>query len=332
MLYPLIFRPIFKDRVWGGRKLADLYGKPLPEQVRIGESWEISDRPGDASVIVNGALAGKDLRWLMQNHASELLGGDSSALPTVFPLLIKILDAREKLSLQVHPPTSKAKAMGGEPKTEMWYIADAGPTAELYVGIKRGVTREEFQDRIHTGGVSDCFHKVPVKAGDTMFLPSGRVHAIGANLVIFEIQQNSDTTYRVYDWNRAGLDGKPRQLHIQESMASIDFDDFEPRLVHAQTRRRGAVQARLLVSDPLFEVSECSLEAGAEWIPESGEMRIIGVLKGTLTVRYGSLAEALPPGGFCLLPASVNPIHVHSPGGAQFLDIKAGNAGPHPVA
>ena len=133
-----------------------------------------------------------------------------------FPLLCKILDAREKLSLQVHPP-ARVRHLG-DPKTEMWYIADAAAGAELFVGLQRGITRAAFERAIHAGRVAECFHRIPVQAGDTMFLPSGRVHAIGAGLVIFEIQQNSDTTFRVYDWDRVGLDGKPRELHVAESL------------------------------------------------------------------------------------------------------------------
>jgi len=159
-----------------------------------------------------------------------------------------LLDAREKLSLQVHPPAHKAAALGGEPKTEMWYIADAAPDADLFVGLKRGVTRAEFEQKISTGEVAGCFHRVPVKRGDAMFLPSGRVHAIGAGLVIFEIQQNSDTTYRVFDWNRVGLDGKPRELHVPQSLASIDFDDFEPALVNSPFKAVGDARIRQLVT------------------------------------------------------------------------------------
>src|SRR5215470_7552875 len=140
MLYPLTFQPIFKERVWGGRKLQKLYDKPLPPNIPIGESWEISDRPEDVSVIANGPLAGKDLHWLMENHPRELLG-EASDQNGRFPLLVKILDAQEKLSLQVHPPAHKARELGGEPKTEMWYIADATPEAELFVGLRKEVTR-----------------------------------------------------------------------------------------------------------------------------------------------------------------------------------------------
>ena len=161
-LYPLTFKPILKERVWGGRNLEKLYYKPLPPGVPIGESWEISDRPGDASIIANGPLAGKDLRWLMENHAAELLGGQHNKTER-FPLLIKILDAQEKLSLQVHPPPDKAAQLGGEPKTEFWYVADAAPEAELFVGLKAGVTRPEFERKIKDGTVADCFHRITVR-------------------------------------------------------------------------------------------------------------------------------------------------------------------------
>jgi mannose-6-phosphate isomerase len=145
-------------------------------------------------------------------------------------LLVKLLDCRERLSLQVHPPASVAAKLGGEPKTEMWYILDAAPDAHLIAGLRRGVTREMFQAAIQSPNskIEDFVHRFPVRAGDSVFIPSGRVHAIDAGLVIVEIQQNSDTTYRVYDWGRVGLDGRARPLHIAESLASIDFNDFEP--------------------------------------------------------------------------------------------------------
>ena len=162
-----------------------------------------------------------------------------------FPLLIKILDAQEKLSLQVHPPADKAAQLSGEPKTEFWYVADAAPGAELFVGLKKGTTRAEFERKIKDGTVADCVQQIPVQKGDAMFLPSGRVHALGGGNVIFEIQQNSDTTYRVFDWNRVGLDGKPRELHIKESLASINFDDFRaaphPEHLFAQRQNQGAL-------------------------------------------------------------------------------------------
>src|SRR5258708_232036 len=176
-LYPLTFKPIFKERVWGGRALERLYKKHLSPGVPIGESWEISDRPGDASVIANGPLAGKDLRWLMEHHSAELLGSPRPP-GTPFPLLVKIIDAQEKLPLQGHPPASVAAQLGTEPKTEMWYVAEAGPGADLFVGLKRGVPRAEFERKIADGTVADCFHRLPARKGDVIFLPSGRVHAL----------------------------------------------------------------------------------------------------------------------------------------------------------
>lgn len=318
MLYPLTFRPLFKERVWGGRNLERLYKKPLPPGIPIGESWEISDRPGDVSVIANGTLAGKDLHWLMEHHAKELLG-DAQPAGGRFPLLIKILDAEETLSLQVHPPAHKAAELGGEPKTEMWYIADAKPSAQLYVGLKRGVTRQEFERKIQSGEVADCFHRVSAKPGDAMLLPSGRVHAIGGGLVIFEIQQNSDTTYRVFDWNRVSLDGKPRDLHIRESLASIDFEDFEPELIRAATEPSAA---RLLVRSPLFNVIVLSVEGSMPLF--FGNLRIIGVIHGRMIVTDGSNSVDLKAGDFCLVPANLKKAEARFESNTSFLSVYMG--------
>lgn len=304
LMYPLTFHPLFKERVWGGRTLESLYQKALPPGVPIGESWEISDRPGDASVIANGPLAGKDLRWVMQHHPRELLG-DTQSQQGRFPLLVKLLDARQKLSLQVHPPKAKAARLGGEPKTEMWYIADAAPAAELYVGLKPGVTRPEFEQKLQHGTVADCFQRLQVRPGDAMFLPSGRVHAIGSGLVIFEIQQNSDTTYRVFDWNRTGLDGKPRQLHIPESLESIDFKDYAPPLLPHEYREQNGLRRRALVKDPLFTVELITSPREAS-VALTSKLRIIGVVEGRVTASGGGEEATASKGQFILLPAALN--------------------------
>jgi len=322
-MYPFIFAPIFKERVWGGRELERLYAKPLPAGKTIGEAWEISDRPGDASVIANGPFAGKDLRWLMEQHPAAILGGAKPAAEGRFPLLCKILDAREKLSLQVHPPASVARALNGEPKTEMWFIADAAPGAELYVGLKPGTTRAEFERRIGDGTVADCFARLPVRTGDTMFLPSGRVHAIGEGLVIFEIQQNSDTTYRVFDWNRVGLDGQPRALHVAQSLASIDFNDFAPRLVEAPFVADGPLQKRALVNDPLFTVEAWQIPGGAGRELPSRQLQIIAVTAGRLELTSGATALTLSAGQFCLVPAAVQRAGVRAASATTLLHIRA---------
>jgi len=323
-LYPLTFEPIFKERVWGGRNLERLYGKKLPAGAVIGESWEISDRPGDVSVIKNGPLAGKDLHWLVENHRADLLG-DAKLEAGRFPLLIKLLDARDVLSLQVHPPATKAAELRGDPKTEMWFIAEADPGAQLYAGLKRGVTRTEFERKIKDGSVAECFHRVPVKAGDAMFLPSGRVHAIGAGLVIFEIQQNSDTTYRVFDWNRVGLDGKPRELHVTQSLASIDFNDFEPALISSEKIPGPNFESRQLVKDPLFTLEQFKIHSRAAMLFRRKRMQIIGVVSGEVSV--GSTegeTVVLRAGEFCLVPASLPVVELFFAPGTQFLRTEAG--------
>lgn len=321
MLYPLTFKPIFKERVWGGRRLEQLYGKALPANVPIGESWEITDRAEGVSEIAAGPLAGKTLRWLMEHRGADVLGADRGKT-TAFPLLVKILDAQDKLSLQVHPPAAKAKELGGEPKTEMWYFADATPKADIFVGLKKGVTREEFAAKTRDGTVAGCFHRIPVKPGDVMFLPSGRVHALGAGGVIFEIQQNSDTTYRVFDWNRVGLDGKPRDLHIEQSLASIDFEDFEPHLVRSEFSRNEDIAVRYLVDDPLFRVHQWRIRRGGRFYLKSGLPQILGLIAGELVIGANGVEAQLKPGEFCLLPASLEKVTVAAPKRVELLHVE----------
>ena len=272
-LYPLTFTPIFQERLWGSRRLAELYRKALPSNLPIGESWEISDRPEAMSVVNRGALNGRTLHSLIEEYGTDLLG-NARLVNGRFPLLLKILDAAEKLSLQVHPPESAARELQGDPKTELWYVAEAAPGAELYVGLQRGVTREGFEQRLRSGTVAECFHRVPVHPGSAMFVPSGRVHGIGAGCVIFEIQQNSDTTYRVFDWNRTGPDGKPRALHVAPSLQSINFDDVEPGLVESAFEGPSDLQRRALVRCPFFEVDAVRL-GGTMPLPTGGRATIL---------------------------------------------------------
>lgn len=218
------------ERVWGGRKLS-VYGKSLPNGVPIGELWEVVDRADAQSVVHCGPLQGHTLNELWTQYRKEVFGARflESSSPR-FPLLLKLLNAYDRLSVQVHPPEPIARSLQGEPKTEVWYFLDAEPNAIVYAGLKKGTTRQSFENLLNAGKVEQVLHEIPVQVGGSIFIPSGRIHAIGAHNVIVEIQQNSDTTYRVYDWNRLGLDGRARQLHKQESLASIDFEDFEPQL------------------------------------------------------------------------------------------------------
>ncbi len=230
MSEPIVFEPLFMERVWGGRRLETRYGKRLPPGARVGESWEIVDREEAQSVVHDGPFRGSTLHDLWTEHRDTLFGTGFADIAR-FPLLFKILDAQERLSMQVHPPAEVAARIGGESKTEMWHILETLTGAAIYAGLRNGVTRDDFSAALADSHIADRVHRIPTHAGDTMFIPSGRIHAIGAGNLIFEVQQNSDTTYRVFDWNRIGLDGAPRPLHIAESLASIDFADHEPTML-----------------------------------------------------------------------------------------------------
>jgi mannose-6-phosphate isomerase len=237
-------------------------------------------------------------------------------------LLVKIIDAQDKLSLQVHPPANIAAKLGGEPKTEMWYVAEAAPGAEIFVGLKHGVTRAEFERHIADGTVAECFHRIESKKDAALFLPSGRVHAIGGGNVIFEVQQNSDTTYRVYDWHRVGLDGKPRELHVAQSLASIDFNDFEPRLISSVYSQNPALKIRVLVDDPLFRVDAGKVKRDGRFYLTSDGLQIVGILRGRLNIRHGETELALNAGQFALLPASLGRTIFNAETNVEFLHVQ----------
>jgi mannose-6-phosphate isomerase len=286
---PIIFEPLFMERVWGGRQLESIYHKALPPGTRIGESWEVVDREEAQSVVHTGPLKGSTLHDLWTDHR-EAVFGKVAAAPR-FPLLLKILDAQERLSVQVHPPAAVAAELHGEPKTEMWYVADTHLDSDIFAGLQPGVTREDFEQALDKGDVADKLHRIEVKPGDAIFIPSGRVHAIGAGNLIVEVQQNSDTTYRVFDWNRIGLDGKARQLHIQESLVSIDFEDVEPKL---QTPK-----GELIVSCDYFRIDKWKLDGPRE-ATLAGQFAIFTCLEGEVECS----GSHFHPGDFFLVSAT----------------------------
>jgi mannose-6-phosphate isomerase len=256
----------------------------------------------------------------MEQAPGDLLGVRGAA-PVRFPLLVKIIDAQETLSLQVHPPAAVAAKLGGEPKTEMWYVAKADPGAELFVGLKKGVSRAEFERQLAAQSVERCFHRITVREGDAMFLPSGRVHALGAGMVIFEIQQNSDTTYRVFDWNRLDRAGKGRELHVAQSLASIDFADFEPALLPREVRAAEPGTVRPLVRDDLFTVNLRRWGGGDQLNLPPGQMRIFGVVEGTLHIEAAGETVEIGAGQFCLVPAQCEGVVARAQGGVSFLEV-----------
>jgi mannose-6-phosphate isomerase len=295
-MYPLKFRPIFKQRIWGGRKLREVFGKELPARQRIGESWELADLPEDKSVIANGALAGQTIHRVIEEHAKEIMG--DANFKGGFPLLIKLLDCQEILSVQVHPDAETCRRMGkGEPKTECWYIIAAKPGAVIYKGLKKGVTRRQFGEAIKKGSVEELLMKVEVRPGECHFLPAGTPHSIGPGLLIAEIQTPSDTTYRVFDWNRVDKDGKARQLHIEEAMESINFGQDAETLPVTTIGR--------LADCEHFKVDKGHQARNCELLLSPGKMKTLVILAGFGTIcGHGCVPVEFKAGDTLLIPAA----------------------------
>ena len=294
----LQFQPLYQERVWGGHRLHSTFGRELPEESPIGESWEIVDRPEAQSLVAAGPFKGTSLRELIERRAGELMGPAWQASAR-FPLLVKWLDCSDRLSLQVHPPASVAASLGGESKTENWYVAHSVPGASLFVGLKRGVTRADFARAVAAGTAEGCVNKMAVASGDSVLVRSGQVHAIDAGNLILEIQQNSDTTYRIYDWGRVGLDGKPRQLHVEESLRSILWDEGPPDLV------RAAPTSGTIASCDEFSIRRVVLGQGESLKFAAGDQpRIVSVVTGA--VATGAAGRSLPRGENVLVPWSAD--------------------------
>ena len=275
--------------MWGGRRLQTEFHKKLPPQKHIGESWEIVDRPEAQSVVAKGTLRGKTLHELWIQHREEVFG-HVPAVPR-FPLLIKILDAQEELSLQVHPPENVASRLGGEAKNEFWYVAAADPGAELFLGFSEPITRRRFEEKLRDGTIMDYIQKIPVRTGDAVFLPAGRIHAVGAGNVLIEIQQNSDTTYRVFDWNRTDpATGKQRKLCVDKALQCVNFEDVQPKSIQSE--------GELLISHRLFEIRKWNLNEAREAAP-LGQFAIVCCLSGNLSCAKAKLAS----GEVFLVPA-----------------------------
>lgn len=298
----LQLQPIYQERVWGGRRLESFLGRQLPPGPPIGESWEIVDRPEAQSTVRSGPFKGTSLRKVIEKHAADLMGPDwDPSRP--FPILVKWLDCSERLSLQVHPPKAVAPSLGGEPKTENWYVAYSHPGASLFVGLKKGVTHQAFSEALARGSADDCVNRVPVNAGDSVLVQSGQVHAIDAGNLILEIQQNSDTTYRLYDWGRVGLDGKPRKLHVEESLKSILWEEGPPDLV------RAAPTSATIAACDEFSIRRVILGRGETLkFAAREQVRILSVSAGGLTLGSGPATRPVGLGENVIIPFSVEAV------------------------
>ena len=270
-IYPLKFKPIFKQRLWGGQKLREVFNKDIPGSVKIGESWELADLPNDKSVIENGWLSGETIDTVLAKYPKQITGDESFS--GSFPLLIKFLDAEDFLSVQVHPDEQTCRRMGkGEPKTECWYILSAAVDSVIYKGLKKGVTKSQFAKAVEKGNVAELLEKVPVKTGECHFIPAGTAHSIGAGLLIAEIQTPSDTTYRVFDFNRVDKNGKSRQLHIKEALESINFN---PNVEKPKVTTEG-----ILVDCRYFKITKENQSKNNKVAFAAGKMKTLVILSG----------------------------------------------------
>jgi mannose-6-phosphate isomerase len=302
-IYPLKFRPIYKERIWGGQKLREIFGRDTPRGKRIGESWELADLPQDKSKIVNGELAGETLEAAIRKATEQITGKREFPLP--FPLLIKFLDCGEVLSVQVHPDKATCKQMGrGDSKTECWYIILAEPGAAIYKGLKPGVTREKFERAIKQGTVERMLNKVEVKAGECHYLPAGTTHAIGAGLLIVEIQTPSDTTYRVFDWNRVDENGRARPLHIEEAIASIHFDSSGDNPFGSVQDKLSVNTVGRLVDCEYFKVDKGHQMRNCEVLLSPRQMKTLIILSGYGTIIGGGMVVEFKAGDTILVPAA----------------------------
>lgn len=322
-LYPLLLRPVLKDYVWGGRNLARLLGRELPPS-KIAESWEIAAHEDGDAIIDNGPLAGKTLREAHDQLGLDLIGRRNGWAQQrhKFPLLIKLLDAHDKLSVQVHPDDAYAQAHEGNElgKTEMWVILHADPGARLIVGLRAGTDRRAFRQALDEGTLLQRLHTIAVAAGDFICVPSGTVHAILGGVLIAEIQQNSNTTYRIYDWDRPAND-QARPLHIEQALAVIDFDHtIEPALrPPALISDQDGVKRWRLCRNRYFTTERVEFAEGATYSGslDGDTLEIWGVIAGDIEVNGVALAAVR----FTLLPAALGPYRVTTFSGATCLRV-----------
>lgn len=305
-MYPLQFTPIYKERIWGGNNLIKVFGRQLPGDC-IGESWEVSDHGSDTSVVTNGKLAGKNLNELMAEFKEKLMGKNFKN-QSYFPLLIKIIDANDKLSIQVHPEDKYAYQVEGEAgKTEAWYVVNAKEDAKIVYGLREDITKEDFIKTVESNRISDTLNIQPVVAGDMIFVPAGTVHALLEGVMVYEVQQNSDTTYRVYDYDRVGDDGEKRELHIKKAIEVINFKEqpscsFKSNNIHCQH----------------FTMEKMMIQ-GEKIEKTNNQFIIYCVTAGSGEIVYKGNVESLDAGETVLIPACLGDFSIK--GNIELLKI-----------
>lgn len=330
---PIVFEPRFKAKLWGGRKLESLLGKSLPAGELVGESWELVDLASDQSVVARGPAKGQTLTDLLHAWGPRLTG-EAALADGRFPLLIKFLDARETLSVQVHPDEEAARSIGGgvQPKHETWYVVQAEEGACIYRGVRKGTTPEKFREALAEGRAEEHLVRVPARAGHCFYLPAGTIHALGAGVVVAEVQTPSDVTYRLYDWERVDPSlGRPRELHLKEGLACARFDAgpyAEERHEHV-----GSVWTTVttLIRAPWFSMDRVRMVEGADQpIPLDRCFVIWMILEGRCGIRWAGCKEELAAskGDTVLLPAGLKGAHVTALGPSMWLEVSVPLASP----
>ncbi|MFN2335838.1 MAG: type I phosphomannose isomerase catalytic subunit [Bacteroidales bacterium] len=320
-LYPIRFRPVLKETLWGGSTLRERFGKKAKAGATVGESWEISGMPGASSVVANGFLRGNTLEEIMEVYMGDLVGDAVyEKYGNEFPLLIKFIDARDTLSIQVHPDDRLASerhhAWG---KTEMWYVIDASPGAVIYTGFRNKTTREEYLEHLHGKKLAELINATPVSSGDAFFIPAGMVHAIGAGVLLTEIQQTSDVTYRIYDWDRTDATGKPREMHTSLALDAINFGLNSTNLIKKLPELNHPV---VLAESPWFHTSLLQIDSPVIKDSSLTDSFIIYICTESLVVIecFGH-NEVIKAGEAILVPASADSVALIPKGTATLLEV-----------
>ncbi len=320
-LYPLKFYPLLKERIWGGSRLKAHLGKSLPENSRIGESWEISGIEGNSSVVSNGFLSGNDLNELIEVYMDDLVGEKIfNNYGNEFPLLVKFIDAFNDLSVQVHPDDDLAfRRHGSRGKTEMWYILEAEKGAKLVSGFNKDLTREEFKTRLENKTLLDVLNREKVERGDFFFIPSGRIHAIGKGILLAEIQQASDVTYRIYDWDRTDEEGKPRTLHTEQALDAIDFKNYGSYRTPYNAKKNSVAE---LADCDYFTAALIKFDRNVERDYNLIDSFVIYICTcGNFTVKFRDGSYSFGKGDTVLLPAEIKNVDLRPEGEAEILEV-----------
>lgn len=318
-LYPLKFRTIYKDKIWGGNKIRTVLGKDFGDLPNCGETWEISGVEGNVSVVVNGFLQGQNLSELLANYQSDLVGKSVyTKFGNEFPLLIKFIDANKDLSIQVHPDDALARERHGSfGKTEMWYVLQADPGARLISGFNQAMDQQKYLQYFESGKLTDILNQEEVQTGDVFFLPAGRVHTIGKGLLIAEIQQTSDVTYRIYDFDREDAKGNKRELHVEQALDAIDFNFYDDYKTRYDFRQDQPVE---LVSCPYFTTRKLQLTRNFASDKEIDSFRILIALEGKGVLSTDDYELDIKMGEAILVPAVSGSYHIEPKGKTTLLE------------